>query len=470
MTVPEEEKRSETGSAWNKSWIFLMALLCILTLAGLGSWGRVRMLEDDNAQIEKKLEAETKVHMQEEVQLRNHLRSKSRQFGTLRRQMALTTHHFQRLNSSMKDVKAHLGQALELADHGPSQFLSECHGVTLPKGFEFAPKDQVIFPHDVSRDATGLHALLKSSESLAPVYDVTTRAEKAGLFIRPTFPWAEWTWLQALLDSEIAGNFTEWGVGAGGSALFLASVARLQGASLAGFDAWDKASEAEKQKKQFAEAANQCGLSVPKDVELYDLSANSIPWPTAGHNERLAFTHIDSDDYQTTLGILEVVYGSTVEGGIFALDNFFHPSGGSKRAVEDFFRKQTPGKLPLIYPVFPGFSVMIFKNHFANTTKGDRPNALDGNYYSFKYIKGQPEVFNSVNRSVAHLSEVHQNVKDDPKANQTSLCYLSLTLHNARNLRDFVQSSDAHVEDFEAADVFRFMADNSQFIGSAQTA
>merc|ERR1719456_1850257 len=114
---------------------------------------------------------------------------------------------------------------------------------------------------------------------------------------------------------------------------------------------------------------------------------------------------------------------------MFAVDNFFHPSGGSKRAVEDFFAAKTPGKSPLIYPVFPGLSVLIFKGQYANTTK-DTPNALDGHYYSFKYIKGQPLLFDSVNRSVSQLSLVHQTVKNDTTANQTSVCWLGLALNN----------------------------------------
>lgn len=156
-----------------------------------------------------------------------------------------------------------------------------------------------------------------------------------------------------------------------------------------------------------------------------------------------------------------MIYDNTMDGGMFAVDSFFVPNSGSKKAVEDFFSAKAPGQSPLIYPVFPGNSVLIFKGRFANATQ-DKPNTLDGHYYSFKYIKGRPELFASVNRSVSQLSEVHKSVKNDPAANATSVCWVSLALNNARNLRDFIQSSEQHVPDFEASDLFRFLSDSSQ--------
>jgi len=451
----QEEERKET-SPWDKWWVFALALLCVISTAGLGTWGRIRMLEDDTTTLDKKLEAEEKAHNYIVRKLNKRLLTKNKAFLHLEKEMAMAKKEMMRSLSvdvkSFRTVKPHAAQDSEA--QASARLSSECNGVHVPSGFEYAPQDMTIFPHDLLDDGTALHELLRSRIELAPLTSLTSCLQKHGLFTQPTYPWAQWTWLQALLDRpKLAGNFTEWGVGGGGSSMFLGRLARLRGDYFAGFDAWGASGKAHE--KQLAQGEKQCGLSVPVEARFYDLSHPSNSWP---QQEQLAFSHIDSDDYNTTLGVLKVVYDSTVDGGIFAVDNFFHASGGTKRAVEHFFKTQTPGKSPLIFPVFPGLSVLIFKGRFANATKGDQQNGLDGNFYSFEFIKGQPAVIDSVNRSALQLFEVHQAAKQDPSVNKTSMCWLSHALQNAQSLQEFVSSPKQSGKEWAAADIFRFLS------------
>merc|ERR1719502_227640 len=109
----------------------------------------------------------------------------------------------------------------------------------------------------------------------------------------------------------VTGNFTEWGIGGGGSLIFLASIARLRNATAAGFDAWDTLKDTTKHQR-FAESAKKCGLSVPDDVEYYNLSSPSaLAWPKSGSKEKLAFSHVNSNDYDTTMEVLKTVYPMT---------------------------------------------------------------------------------------------------------------------------------------------------------------
>jgi hypothetical protein len=455
----EQQNKRDEATPWDKCWIFSLAGVVLISLLALGTWGRVRMLKDDNKALQQQLDNEELAHEQMESQLKKKLAHKTELFNHLAREMSVAVQQFQMLNRTMKETKKNVKGAIDMVE---DNLLTECAGVDLPAGFEFSPKGQPIFPHDLLGNTTALHQLLESEEKFSDLLEVTAIVERSHLFTQPTYPWLQWTWLQALRDRpELEGNFTEWGLARGGSSFFVAGLAKQHNGSLAGFDFWPNSVRADPPPTLvLAQLAQTCGVSA-QDAKFYNLADPTISWPENGKKERLAFTHVDSDDYNTTLGILQVVYNNTVSGGLFTIDNFFHPSGGSKRAVEDFFKVRTPGKSPLLFPVFPGFSVVIFKDRFANATDGDQQNSLDGNFYSFELIKGYPEIVQAVQQSIVTLSDVHRHAKNDPSVNQTARCWLAHALGTAQTLHDFVASTSHSASDYELADMFRFMAGSS---------
>jgi|Transcript_39626 hypothetical protein len=460
-----EHKREDGHAPWDKCWIFSLAGVVLMSLFALGTWGRIRMLKDDNRALQQQIDTEEQIHEQVEGQLRKKLHRKTQLLNHLTREMSVAVNQFQVLNRSMKETQKHVKTVMsEVGDEDGR--LAECNGVTLPHGFAYAPEGKTIFPQDVFGNTTSLHQVLESVEALQQLRDLTACGEHLRLFTQPTYPWLQWTWLRALADRpDLAGNFTEWGLARGGSSLFVAGLAKLHQGSFAGFDYWEESSspKAVHPETVLQSFAQKCGLSVPEEAQYFNLAEPdlNLRWPGNGKQERIAFSHIDSDDYNTTLGILEVVYGNLVHGGMLSIDNFFHPSGGSKKAVEDFFRMAEPDKSPLIFPVFPGFSVLIFKDRFGNATNGDVQNALDGNFYSFEYIKDQPEIVDAVQQSLLVLSEFHRNAKNDTSVNQTQRCWLAHAVQTARTLRNFVESPSDDASDFEVQEMFRFM------IGSA---
>merc|ERR1719361_407635 len=101
-----------------------------------------------------------------------------------------------------------------------------------------------------------------------------------------------------------------------------------------------------------------------------------------------AFVHIDADLYDSVYDALEKVWDRISEGGIVAVDDFFHHAQGPARAVSDFFRARCQAEPPLLF-VVPTYAVLIVKGISAclqlqpSAPRYPRmyaPRALDGNF------------------------------------------------------------------------------------------
>lgn len=431
------------------------------------------MLEDDNGALNKKLQLalgenaamaeerhqENLMYKRMDEQMKTRLRQRKKFYSHLTTELENAAEQFQSADTALQTMQTEAENRLRQAGANPSGKLvqDQCKGVTIPEGFSYAPKGRgPIFPQDLAADSTGLHSLLKADAKFAGLEKLTTCLESKGALSQPSYPWGLWTWLGAISTnpSAASSNFTEWGLGAGGTSMFLGRLAALSGGSLAGLDAFGQ--KGQQKERQLRDTAQQCNLSMDAETKLHDLSSPAITWPEAGTKEKIGFTHIASKDYSTTLGVLDAVYAKTVDRGILAIDNFFGASGETRRAIKDFFTAHTPGKSPLIYPVFPGSSVVIFKGQFANSTH--RRNRLDGNFYAFDLIKGRPEIIAAVSKSATELYDVNLNATKDSNVDQVSLCWLSLAMQRVSDLRDFVSTPEHVSKDFDDKELFQFMS------------
>lgn len=346
-----------------------------------------------------------------------------------------------------------------------------------------------VFPNDLFIDDSALlKRLANNRTTVYPLAQMAVCARSFGLFAAPTYPWAQWTWLHLLKTHALPrGGFAEFGVGLGGSSMFLAELAKLHGAEFVGFDsfqglpegrdvqdlpyfpsgAYDFRNNSHADQKAFVEKLlHQCGLQIPQDATFVKGYFDKVQIPSNPAFSHLAFVHLDGDLYNSIHASLSLVYDRVPDNGIIAVDDFFHPSMGPKRAVEDFLRARHPGKMPLLYPVFPGYAVIIIKGHFADPSKGHRQNLLDGNFYSFKLIKGQPDIEAAVRRSLERTQSAYDSVKRG-RVNQSLVCQMGVALDSAERLRQFLEDDSLNSDGTEGVQIFRFMRTSVQFQDSA---
>jgi len=167
---------------------------------------------------------------------------------------------------------------------------------------------------------------------------------------------------------EVRGDFAEFGVALGGSAILIATAASQR--QFHGFDVFAMIPEPtsdkddEKSKKRYDKIRS--GKSAGIDGQLYygyrsdlfsqvkdSFARHELPvgengihlhkglfedtWPTARVNS-LALAHIDCDWYDPVRYCLQVIAPKLSRGGVIIIDDY-HDYGGCKTAVEEFLNQ-----------------------------------------------------------------------------------------------------------------------------------
>jgi Macrocin-O-methyltransferase (TylF) len=235
------------------------------------------------------------------------------------------------------------------------------------------------------------------------------------LCLHPPYPWGHWLYghlLEERMGSSKA-NFVECGVAFGGTALFLGEYARRSGRIVYALDTFSglPAPNPLHDNPYFREGdySSHDGISdlfaqFSDAIKCFNLSGIVRPvkgllrdtLPNLPENESYAFTHIDLDLHDSVLQALTVLFPRTIEGGALVIDDFFHPSQGSARATEIYFR--SIDYAPVYHVSFP-YSVVLIK--------GEKPGdclkrAIDGNFYSVDYLRRDPLLRNAVSTSLAN--------------------------------------------------------------------
>lgn len=459
-----DEGEKETTIS-DRSWVFWLASLCVLALLGCGIWGRMRMLEDDQDFLMHELEGEEAVHAQMETRLRKSLRktmhSANRMLIAVSKAKKQVTH----LQKSVQEVEAHV----KTAEHESLEAVSreaqwqppeECNGLAaFPVDAELGVLPEAdlksIFPQDILRNSTPLYRMLRSDSTYASLLDYTLCADKQGLFTHSSFPWAEWSWLRVMQRfPHLQGAISDFSFGTDGASLFLANVAQSRDAGFIVFRGNESISPAN---------VTACSTFERTGTVVVE-RALPTSWPKEEKFDKLMFTRIGSDNYDTVKAALKMSYERMVDGGIISIDHFFHPTLGPKKGVEHFFETYHPGKVPLIFPVFPGSSVILFKGLFADSTEGESETLLDGNSYAFDLWRGAPEIGATLNQSLDHL----QHLKNEHQTAQPAFkCWLAVLFQSGTVLRDFATSLPAQrvlFGNYNSLEIFRFMSSITRMI------
>jgi hypothetical protein len=132
---------------------------------------------------------------------------------------------------------------------------------------------------------------------------------------------------------------------------------------------------------------------------FFDSSLKQIP-----EEAKICFLHIDADLYTSVIEVLEILYHRVVDGGVIIIDDFFHHAQGPKRAAWNFFNRLKA--CPLYHVSFP-YSVFLFKGKHSHLKNQHR--SLDGNYYSFDFLKFDSFFVNAVQTCLAKTNNLQSS-------------------------------------------------------------
>lgn len=255
----------------------------------------------------------------------------------------------------------------------------------------------------------------------------------------PPFPWGQIIYrslcLGNILQPGVEGHFAEFGIGQGGTSVFFARLAKAYGRKFLAVDSFEGLPPPDmgKDNHYFLEGDY-------RSVNNVDNYENFMKYKSEFHIDdtihvikgffkdveippefdKFAFVHLDSDLYDSVYDSLEKIWDRVVDGGIVAIDDFFHHAQGPARAVADFFRNRCAGDEPPLLYVVPTYAVLIIKGQSAfleaaqpqnadpsaprrRVGKMHGPRALDGNFYSFRLVRGCRPFIAAVEESVAKV-------------------------------------------------------------------
>jgi O-methyltransferase len=115
-------------------------------------------------------------------------------------------------------------------------------------------------------------------------------------------------------------------------------------------------------------------------------------WPPG---QRFAFAHVDADLHASVLVCLKAIYPRLSEGGILAVDDFFHHAQGPARAVSEYF--SSIHRKPVLNVAFP-YAVAIVKGEEASL---DAHRSIDGHRYSLRLLREDKLLRRAVEGSAA---------------------------------------------------------------------
>lgn len=294
--------------------------------------------------------------------------------------------------------------------------------------------------------------------------------EIMGYTCTPPFPWGHHFYNQIFLErcAHLPGDVVELGVAAGGTSVFLARLAQHAGKRLICADSFRGLPPP---RRSVDNPHFQEGDFGPEDpatnllerFEAYATSQGVRPSMTVIASlfgdvqslpcEQVCFAHLDSDLYDSVRSSLELVYKRLVPGGILVIDDFFHHAQGPARAVSEFFRG-LDGPPPLFYPI-PPCAVAIQKGTFADgLSKGQYRCTMDGNFYSFEWLRGSDAYLACAEASHARLlAELHaRQRKGDPLPTALLRC-----LSNAARYVTFLRGS-ANMTGNSGAEVLEYFS------------
>jgi hypothetical protein len=273
----------------------------------------------------------------------------------------------------------------------------------------------------------------------------------------PPFPWGYWTYSR-VLETRVAtlpGDILEAGVGRGGMSLLLGLLVkhlRLEKKVIA-VDSFEGLPEPQQlvDNRYFerGDYSRKCGPEAwVREFWLRAavLGLGDIVEPVRGFfaealpklepDRCFCFVHIDGDLFGSVRTALDHLYDRVVDGGVVVIDDFFHPAQGPLRATVEFFNER--GLAPVYHIALP-YSAFVFKGE-APEAKGSA-RAVDGNFYSFDWLRTDPHLAALVERS-------RERSRDLPRALEACELFLELLRREPRyaDIYDYWRALEAYWE------------------------
>lgn len=243
----------------------------------------------------------------------------------------------------------------------------------------------------------------------------------------PPYPWGQWLYARIFeaLCAGLDGDLIEAGVGLGGTSIFLGQIARRLGKRVHAYDSFEGLPPPDVVHDNpyfvagdyaFGDPTETMLAKVERQIDRFGL--RGVVMPVKGFfrdslgdmppDQRFCFAHLDSDLYDSVRESLEAIYPRLVDGGILVIDDFFHHAMGPRRAASDFFNRSRIR--PVYHVAFP-YSVFIIKGERPSARHGKR--SIDGNWYSFDWLRQDDYFVGAVKRSLERARSVeeraHQN-------------------------------------------------------------
>lgn len=165
-----------------------------------------------------------------------------------------------------------------------------------------------------------------------------------------------WIIYQMVTQSlRIPGCFLECGVYVGGTALFIAQLMEGSGKMLHLFDTFTGMPKTNPERDwhlegEFADAPIEQVVETVGHKDDVTFHKGLIPETFAGlEDARIAFAHIDTDIYRSTLDCCEFVYPRLVPGGVIVFDDYGQVScDGARQAIDEYFEDKQSVPLTLM--------------------------------------------------------------------------------------------------------------------------
>jgi len=257
-----------------------------------------------------------------------------------------------------------------------------------------------------------------------PVGELIELVRPVSMF--PPFPWGQWTYARVFMDrcQGLPGDILEAGVGMGGMSIFFGLLTKQLGQDRLVFsaDTFDGLPVPDDSKDNpyfrqglyapggaqgdplaalFASSDNPGLDCFRMRLTEFGLTDRVVPLqglfehvlPDLEPDRSFSFVHIDGDLFDSVYCALNELYDRVDEGGVVAIDDFFHPGQGPLRAAAQFFNER--GETPVYHVAFP-YSVFIVKEEWGRPVR-----SVDGNAYSLEWLRTDAQFISALRSTVA---------------------------------------------------------------------
>lgn len=306
----------------------------------------------------------------------------------------------------------------------------------------------------------------------------------------PPYPWGQVVYhdfiVKNLITHGVPGAFAEFGIGQGGTSVFLARLAKKYHRKFLAVDSFEGLPPPDKCKdnhyflegdyrplpgRDNYEAFMEYKSAFDVDDVIYVEKAFFRDVVIPAELDKFAFVHLDSDLYESVYDSLEKVWDCLSIGVCIAVDDFFHHAQGPARAVADFFRKRVAEAEPPLMFLVPTYAVLVVKGRSACLRMQDSldeqqegvaaqvplmysPRALDGNFYSFVLVRGCEAFLRATEASVRRITEACARAAKSGNNDET-LDALARVRANAESFQAFLHYPDVGAR--SGNDILRYL-------------